>query len=140
MPRSRIARSYGYSIFCIEGISILFSIVVSTIYIPTNIVGSFPFLHTLSSFFFFFFFCFYVFFRAEPVVPMEIPRLEVQSELLLLAYARAKQHQTGAMSMTYTTAHGSARSLTHWARPGIEPTVSWFLVRFISAAPWQELL
>jgi len=25
-------------------------------------------------------------------------------------------------------------------RPGIEPTTSWFLVRFVSAAPRQELL
>ena len=24
--------------------------------------------------------------------------------------------------------------------PGIEPTTSWFLVRFVSAVPWQELL
>ena len=31
--------------------------------------------------------------------------------------------------MTYTAAHGSAISLTHWARPGIEPATSWFIVR-----------
>ena len=31
-------------------------------------------------------------------------------------------------------------SLTHWVRPGIEPTTSCFLVRFISSAPWWELL
>ena len=38
--------------------------------------------------------------------------------------------------------HHSSRQ--HWilnrVRPGIEPTISWFLVRFISSAPWQELL
>ena len=33
---------------------------------------------------------------------------------------------------TYTTAYGNARSLTYGARPGIEPTTSWFLVRFIN--------
>ena len=33
----------------------------------------------------------------------------------------------------------NARSLTHWARPGIEPATSWFLVRFISAVPWRKL-
>ena len=43
------------------------------------------------------------------------------------------------MSATYTRAHGNAGSLTHWARPGIEPTTSQFLVRFISAAPPREL-
>ena len=31
-----------------------------------------------------------------------------------------------------TPAHGNAISLTHWERPGIEPTTSWFLVRFIN--------
>ena len=35
--------------------------------------------------------------------------------------------------------YGNTRSLTHWERPGIEPASSWFLVRFISAAPPQEL-
>ena len=37
------------------------------------------------------------------------------------------QHQIWATSATYTTAHGSAGSLTHWARPGIKPSTSWFL-------------
>ena len=40
-----------------------------------------------------------------------------------------------AASVTYSRTHGNAGSLTHWARPGIEPTSSWVLVRFISAAP-----
>ena len=35
-----------------------------------------------------------------------------------------------AASATYTTAHGNAGSLTHGARPGIEPTTSLFLVGF----------
>ena len=33
----------------------------------------------------------------------------------------------------------NSRSLTHWARPGIEPSSSWILVRFITAEPRQEL-
>ena len=44
------------------------------------------------------------------------------------------------MSVTYTTAHGNAGSLTHSARPGIEPATSWFLVGFVSTAPPWELL
>ena len=32
------------------------------------------------------------------------------------------------MSTTFTTAHGNTGSLTHWARPRIEPETSWFLV------------
>ena len=56
---------------------------------------------------------------------MEVPRLGVELELLLLAY---------------TTAHGNTGSLTHWERPGIKPATSWFLVRFVSTAPRRELL
>ena len=36
------------------------------------------------------------------------------------------------MSSTYTTAHGSTRSFTHWVRPGIEPTSSWILAGFVN--------
>ena len=55
---------------------------------------------------------------------MEVPRLGVKSELQLPAY---------------TTAHGNAESLTHWARPGIEPTSSWVLVGFVTAErQWER--
>ena len=50
MPRSGVSGSYGSSMFRFEGTSILFSIVVVPIYIPTNSEGGFPFFHTLSSF------------------------------------------------------------------------------------------
>ena len=33
----------------------------------------------------------------------------------------------------------NTKSLTHWARPGIEPASSWILVGFLSTEPWQEL-
>ena len=42
-------------------------------------------------------------------------------------------------SATYTTAHGNTGSLSHWARPWIEPATSWFLVGLVSTAPGQEL-
>ena len=54
--------------------------------------------------------------------------------------SHSNQCRIQAVSVTYTIAHGNARSPTHWVRPGIEPTTSWFLVRFVSAAPRQELL
>jgi len=41
-----------------------------------------------------------------------------------------QQRGIRAMSATHTIAHGNAGSLIHWARPGIEPTTSWFLVGF----------
>ena len=51
-----------------------------------------------------------------------------------------QQSMIRAMSATYTTAHGNAGSSTHWAKPGIEPATSWFLVQFISTVPRRELL
>ena len=56
------------------------------------------------------------------------------------AMPQSQQHRIWAESVTYTTAHSNARSLTHWVRPGIEPSTSWFLVSFVSAVPWRELL
>ena len=43
-----------------------------------------------------------------------------------------QQRGIRAASATYTTAHGNAGSLTHWARAGTEPATSWFLVRFFN--------
>ena len=63
-------------------------------------------------------------FLGLPLWHMEVPRLGVKSEVQLLAY---------------TTAHGNARSLTHWMRPGIELMTSWILVRFVTAEPQWKL-
>ena len=74
---------------------------------------------------------------------MEFPRLVVELELQLLAYATATAiaHRIQATSVTYTIAHSNARSLTHWARPGIEAAFSWILIVFITAeAQWELLL
>ena len=51
-----------------------------------------------------------------------------------------QQRRIRALSATYTTAHGNAGSLTRWVRPGIKPTASLFIVRFVSAEPRRELL
>ena len=63
-----------------------------------------------------------------------------------LSFLRALAHgasQTrgliGAVVAGLCHSHSNDGSLTHWARPGIKPTTSWFLVRFISAVPWWEL-
>jgi len=44
---------------------------------------------------------------------MEASRLGVASELQLLAYTIATAMQTQTAPVTYNTAHGNARSLTH---------------------------
>ena len=48
MPRRGISGSYG-GFIPFKGISIPFSIVAVSIYIPTNSARAFPFLHTISS-------------------------------------------------------------------------------------------
>ena len=63
---------------------------------------------------------------------MEVPRLGVKPELQLLAYATATAMWDLSHIVTYTTAHGSARSVTHRASPGIEPASSWILVEFVN--------
>ena len=42
------------------------------------------------------------------------------------------QDLSAAASATYTTAHGNTGSLTHWARAGMGPATSWFLVGFVN--------
>ena len=49
MLRSVIAGSYGSSIFSFWGTPILFSVAAEPIYMPTNSVRRFSFLHMLSS-------------------------------------------------------------------------------------------
>ena len=44
---------------------------------------------------------------------MEVPRLGVESELQLPAYTTATATPDPSLSVTYTAAHGNARSLTH---------------------------
>ena len=88
------------------------------------------------------FFFFLVFLGLHPR-HMEVPRLEVAVFAVL-------HQQCGIQALDFrilsknpgpdeTTAHGNARSLTHWTRPVIEHASSWILVRVISTEPWQEL-
>ena len=56
-----------------------------------------------------------------------------QARVLIGAIAAGLCHsQIQAASATYTTAHSNTRSLTHLARPGIEPASPWLPVRFIN--------
>ena len=90
-------------------------------------------------FFSLYFFFFFVFLGPYPR-HMEIPSLGVKSELQLPAYTRATAmpDPSQATSVTYTTGHGTTRSLTHWASPGIEPASSWMLV-MMGTESWWEL-
>jgi len=76
---------------------------------------------------FFFYFLFFLLFRAAPVAYGELNR-----SCSCWPMPQPQQHQIWTLSATYTTAHSNTKSLTHWARPGIEPASSWMLVRFIN--------
>ena len=63
---------------------------------------------------------------------MEVPRLGVESEQQLLAYTTATATPDPSWVCNLYHTHGNTKSLTHWARPGIEPPSLWILVRFIT--------
>ena len=71
---------------------------------------------------------------------MEVPRLGIKSEPQLLAYTIATAMPDPTLSLTYTTAQGNSRSLSHRVRPGFEPASSWTLVGFASSELQGELL
>ena len=82
----------------------------------------------------YFFFPFFVFLGSHPW-HMEVSRVRVELELQPLAYATATLNPSCICDLYQT--HSTARSLTHWVRPGIEPVFSWMLVIFISTEPWM---
>ena len=79
-----------------------------------------PFFSFLSFFLFFSFFSFFFFFvfLGPNSRHVEIPSLGVESELLPIPQPHQQQWGIPVMSVTYTTAHKNARSLTH----GVELT------------------
>ena len=81
----------------------------------------------------------YLFFLGPHLQHMEVPRLGSNWSCSCQPAPQPQQHHIWAMFTTYTPAPGNTWSLTHWARPGIESATLWFLVGFVSAAPWQEL-
>ena len=54
---------------------------------------------------------------------------------ILIPKGRNRKERRHEESVTYTTAHSNARSLTHRSRPGIELASSWILGGFVSTAP-----
>ena len=83
---------------------------------------------------------FLFFFFLGPYLPgMQVPRLGVNQSCSFRPIPQPQQCQIQTSSATYTIAHGNAVSSTHWARPGIEPSMSWILVGFVTTEPQQEL-
>ena len=84
----------------------------------------------MQSFFFFFWLFGFLAFLGPYPWHMEVPRPGSNRSCSCRPMPQPQQCQIHTTSATYTTAHGNARSSTHWARPGIKPATSWFLVRF----------
>ena len=61
---------------------------------------------------------------------MKVP--VVKFELQLQPTPQLEQCQIWATSVTYTAACSNTRSLTHWGRPGIQPTSSWTLCKLLN--------
>ena len=83
---------------------------------------------------------FFLLFRATPVVYGSSQARGWIGATAAWPTPQAQQREIQAVSVTYTTAHSNAGSLTYWAGPGIESESSWLLVRFITAEPRRELL
>ena len=105
-------------------ISLLFSS-LETFYI--GVVSSFPC---------FVLFCFV--FLGLQVQHMEVPGLRIKSELQLPATATAIAGPSHICDLHHCSQQHQI--LAHWVGPGIKPTSSWILVRFISTEPQLELL
>ena len=80
----------------------------------------------------FFFFFFFAFSRATSCGIWRFPGWGSNWSCSHRPMPEPQQCGIRAASATYTTAHGNARSLIHWARPGIETATSWFPVRFLN--------
>ena len=81
----------------------------------------------------------FLFFFTMHLQHMGVLRLGVKSELELLAYTTATATQDPSHICGLHNSSWQHWSLTHWVRPGIEPTSSWILVRFIIVEPQWEL-
>ena len=86
---------------------------------------------TIQSAFFFFFFFFFCLLRATSEA---YGGSQARGPIRDLTPSLNNSHSNAdpSWAVTCTIAYSNARSLTHWARPGIELESSWMLVRFIN--------
>ena len=96
----------------VESLSLLFAFVC-------------PVLFVMCWFFFFFFFCLFAISLGRSHSIWRFPGEGTSWSCSHRPTPEPQQCGIRASSATYTAAHGNAGSLTHWARPGIEPKTSW---------------
>ena len=91
-------------------------------------------IYCINQFFGGFFVCF-CFFRAAPAAYGSS-----QARDRMKATAASLHHgHSNTGSEPHLWLNSTARSLTHWARSGIEPESSWILVEFVTVEPQREL-
>ena len=73
-----------------------------------------------------------LFFSLFRTTPVTYRSSQARGQIGASALSQPQQHQSQVTSTTYTEAFNKAGSLTHWERPGIKPTSSWTLVRFLT--------
>ena len=83
------------------------------------------------------FFIYFLFFGISWAAPMAYGGSQARGRIGAIAAGLRQSHsnagsQPSLRPQTHTTAHGNDGSLTHWARPGIEPATSGFLVGFVN--------
>ena len=101
---------------------------------PTQAIAVMPLKWCITKELLFLFFGYFLPFRATP---MAHGGYQARGQIGAAAaglHHSPQQCRIWAISVTYTTAQGNARPLTHWARPGIKPASSWMLVRW---ARWE---
>ena len=77
--------------------------------------------------------CFFsFFFLGQHLWHMKVPWLGVELELQMKSIPQSQQLGIQAISANYDAACGNAGSLTHRARPGVEPASSWTLIGFLT--------
>ena len=76
---------------------------------------------------------FFFFFRASPeAYESSQASCQIRAESASLYHSHSNAGSKLCLWPTYTAAHGNARSLIHWVRPGIKPASWWILVRFLT--------
>ena len=86
------------------------------------------------------FMLFFFFFLSSHLQHIEVPRLGVKLEQQLMAYTPATAMQDPSHICNSLHSSRQRHSSTHWGGPGIEPSSSWILLRFITTKPQWELL
>ena len=113
------------------GVHVSFWIVILSRYMPkSGISGSYGSLFFL--FVCLFVFCLFAFSKAAPMAYRGSQARGLIGAVASRPTPEPQQRRIQAESAIYTSAHGNAGSLTHWARAGTEPATSWFLVGFVN--------